>query len=63
MSFDITLRSPSNFDVILADPSSGGKIKVWTGSAWVEYPVKYWNGSGWVEKPLKRWNGSSWVLT
>lgn len=44
-------------------PSSGGKIKVWDGSAWVVKPVKVWNGSAWVEKPLKRWNGSAWVTT
>ncbi len=46
-----------------APPSSGGKIKVWDGSAWVAKPVKVWNGSAWVEKPLKRWNGSAWVTT
>jgi hypothetical protein len=44
-------------------PATGGKIKVWTGSAWVLKPVKVWTGSAWVEKPLKRWNGSTWVLT
>lgn len=47
-------------------PSAGsvgtGKIKVWTGSAWLEKPVKVWNGAAWVEKPLKVWNGSAWVL-
>lgn len=42
---------------------SGGKIKVWNGSAFVEKPVKVWNGSAFVEKPLKRYNGSSWELT
>jgi hypothetical protein len=41
---------------------STGKVKVWTGSAWVEKPLKVWTGSAWVEKPLKFWNGSSWVL-
>lgn len=44
-------------------PSGGGKMKVWTGSAWVAKPVKVWNGSAWVEKPLKYWNGSAWVLS
>jgi len=41
----------------------GGKMKVWSGSAWVEKPVKVWTGSAWVEKPLKVWNGSAWVLS
>lgn len=41
----------------------GGKIKVWSGSAWVEKPVKVWSGSAWVEKPVKVWNGSAWVLS
>jgi hypothetical protein len=41
----------------------GGKVKVWTGSAWVEKPVKVWTGSAWVEKPLKVWSGSAWVLS
>jgi hypothetical protein len=41
---------------------TGGRAKVWNGSAWVEKPAKVWNGSAWVEKPVKFWNGSSWVL-
>lgn len=41
---------------------TGGSIKVWTGSAWVEKPVKVWTGSAWVTKPVKAWNGSAWVL-
>jgi hypothetical protein len=40
----------------------GGKIKVWTGSAWEEKPVKVWTGSAWEEKPLKYWDGTAWVL-
>lgn len=56
MPFDIILRNPGGgFNVSFSDgpPPTGGKIKVWSGSAWVEKPVKYWNGSAWVEKPLK----------
>ena len=41
---------------------TGGSIKVWTGSAWVEKPGKVWTGSAWVTKPVKVWNGSAWVL-
>ena len=44
-------------------PPTGGLMKVWTGSAWVEKPVKVWTGSAWVTKPVKFWNGSSWVLS
>jgi hypothetical protein len=42
-------------------PPTGAKVKVWSGSAWVERPVKVWSGSAWVTKPLKVWNGSTWV--
>lgn len=42
-------------------PSSGGLVKVWNGTAWVEKPIKVWNGTAWVQKPLKRWNGTAWV--
>lgn len=49
--------------LISTPPPVGGKIKVWTGSAWVEKPVKVWTGSAWVEKPVKYWDGSAWVLT
>jgi len=44
-------------------PVTGGKMKVWNGSAWVEKPAKVWNGSAWVVKPVKVWNGSAWVLS
>jgi hypothetical protein len=39
-----------------------GKLKVWSGSAWVEKPTKVWNGASWVEKTIKYWTGSSWSL-
>lgn len=42
-------------------PPATGRMKVWTGSAWVAKPVKVWSGSAWVEKPVKFWNGSAWV--
>lgn len=62
MSFDVSLRAPTDFNVILSVPAGSGLIKVWNGSAWVEKPVKVWTGSAWVTKPLKRWTGSSWEL-
>jgi hypothetical protein len=40
-----------------------GRIKAWSGSAWVPKPVKYWNGSNWITKPIKYWSGSAWVTT
>lgn len=65
MSFNVVLRAPSNFDVILSDGGGGstGQIKVWTGSAWVAKPVKVWNGSSWVIKPVKFYNGSIFITT
>jgi hypothetical protein len=36
-----------------------GKIKRWSGSAWVKYPMKVWNGSAWVTKPIKHYTGST----
>jgi hypothetical protein len=45
----------------LAVAPTGGTIKVWTGSAWVDKPVKVWSGSAWQTKPLKYWNGTAWV--
>jgi hypothetical protein len=44
-------------------PPTGGMLKVWDGTGWVEKPVKVWDGSAWVEKPVKRWDGTEWVLT
>lgn len=63
MSFDVELRNPGGgFGVALSSaPPSGGLIKVWTGSAWVEKPVKVWTGSAWVQKPVKFWSGSAWI--
>ena len=43
--------------------SAGGRVKVWTGAAWVEKPVKVWTGAAWVEKPVKVWTGAAWVST
>jgi hypothetical protein len=63
--FDFNVRDPgAAFNIKLTDVvgSSTGKVKVWTGSAWVEKPIKIWSGSAWVEKPLKYHNGSSFVL-
>jgi len=39
---------------------TGGQVKVWSGSAWLEKPAKVWNGSSWVEKPVKTRQGSEW---
>jgi len=47
----------------LKPAATGGNMKVWNGSAWVEKPAKVWNGSAWVAKPVKVWNGSAWVLS
>jgi hypothetical protein len=66
MAFDIQLRDggAGTFDISLSgDASTVGYIKVWSGAAWVKYPVKYWNGSSWIQKPLKYWNGSAWITT
>lgn len=44
--------------------SGRGKVKVWSGSAWVPgKAVKTWSGSAWVVKPVKYWNTStsSWI--
>ena len=63
MSFDVVLRAPSGFNVILSDAApSGGLAKVWNGTAFVEKPVKVWTGSAFVQKPLKFWTGSTWQL-
>ena len=40
-----------------------GRVKVWTGSAWVAEPIKVWNGSAWILEPAKHWNGTAWVVT
>lgn len=42
--------------------AAGGRMKVYSGSAWAEKPTKVWTGSAWVEKPVKVWTGSAWVL-
>jgi hypothetical protein len=42
-------------------PPAGGRLKVWSGTAWVEKPAKVWSGSAWVAKPVKFWNGTAWV--
>lgn len=40
---------------------TGGAVKVWNGTGWVEKEPKVWNGSSWVTGLVKVWNGSSWV--
>lgn len=43
-------------------PSTGiGRIKAWSGSAWVPKPVLFWTGTAWVTKPIKYWNGTAWI--
>lgn len=69
-SYSFTLRA-SNSDGSVTKAFSGtiqpaptaGKLKVWSGSAWVYGPVKVWNGSAWVTGTVKVWNGSSWVTS
>lgn len=48
-------------EIAIASAATGGRPKVWTGSAWAQKPGKIWTGSAWVEKPVKRWNGSAWI--
>lgn len=43
--------------------TSGGDIKVWSGSNWDSRPAKVWNGTSWVLKSVKFWNGFNWVTT
>ena len=49
--------------IALRPVPTGGLIKVWDGSAFVEKPVKVYDGAGWVEKPLKYWTGTEWALS
>ncbi len=53
-------RALSTDDLVCLYNYVSGRLKYWTGSAWVLKPLKYWNGTAWVEKPLRYWNGSSW---
>ena len=39
---------------------SGGEIKVWDGSSFVQKPVKVFNGSSWVTKPVKHYKDGQW---
>jgi len=57
-----TDTQPGYFDNVNVVPITGGRPKVWTGSAWANKPAKVWTGSAWVEKPVKVWSGSAWVL-
>jgi hypothetical protein len=48
-------------DPLTPEPS-GGSVKTWTGSAFVDSPVKVWNGSAFVDAAaVKTWNGSAFV--
>jgi len=58
---DTAGNSDSRSSLIISFKERAGRLKVWSGSAWVQKPTKVWNGSAWVEKPVKAWNGSSWV--
>ena len=53
----------SNISILFAlRPSAGtGRIKAWSGSAWVAKPVLFWTGTAWVTKPIKYWNGTAWI--
>jgi len=57
-----TFMLVDNVNTLGAVTPSTGKIKWYSGSAFVEKPVKWYSGSAFVEKPLKVWNGSAWVL-
>lgn len=35
-------------------PPAGGRVKKWTGTAWVDAPVRKWNGTAWVTAPVAR---------
>jgi len=40
----------------------GGKLKRWTGTAWVPALLKAYIGASWITtKPLKRWSSSAWL--
>ncbi len=62
MSFDIVLRAPSNFDIILSSESSASAVmKYWNGSSWVTATViKGWDGNSWETGVVRVWSGTEW---
>jgi hypothetical protein len=49
-------------DQHITPPSTVGKVKGWTGSAYVDEPVRAWSGSAFVDSvAVKTWNGSAFV--
>lgn len=38
-----------------------GRLKRWSGTAWVVKNIKHWNGTVWELKPLRAWNGAAWI--
>ena len=42
---------------------SGGFVRLWNGSSWIQTTPYVWNGSSWVRVMPYIYNGSSWVLT
>lgn len=63
MPFDISLRAPSGFDILLQDV--GGPfiaVKYWDGGAWItETNIKVWDGGSWIPAVVKVWDGSDWL--
>jgi hypothetical protein len=43
------------------DYTSGGHVKLWSGTIWREGTAKVWNGSAWVEGVVKVYDGADWV--
>lgn len=46
-----------------AAAGSGGLVKTWNGSAWVQKPAKHWTGAAWASATVKHWTGSAWNAT
>jgi len=50
----------SSFSLVIA--ASGGKVKVFNGSTWVDSRTVYvWNGTSWVESPLYVNTAGGWI--
>lgn len=66
-TFTLSAKNASNepittnsFSLVIAP--SGGKVKVFNGSTWVDGRTVYvWNGSSWVESPLYVNTNSGWT--